>query len=103
MQAYVEVVKLSNLANAPLLKREEARRLMREAEDAFVAGRSRQWKVTKALEQRQQRRESKGKQKTPNKAVEQAKQLPDGCIDLLVEDHQAEEEERMLDRCVTLE
>jgi hypothetical protein len=73
---------------------------MREAEDAFVAGRSRQWKVTRALEQRQQRRPSNSQRKSSssNKAIKQARNLPEGCIDLVVEDHQAEEEERMLDR-----
>ena len=78
-------------------QREEARRQMREAEDAFVAGRSRQWKVTRALEQRAHRPKS-GNRQASNKALKQAKNLPEGCIDLLVEDHQAEEEERRLER-----
>lgn len=80
---------------------------MREMEDAFIQGRSREWRITREMDSRAWRQDhltpspSKKKDVSKNKAKRKGKaaqKLPDGCIDILVEDQEAEEEERTLER-----
>lgn len=92
---------------------------MREMEDDFIKGRAREWRMTRASEQRTWSQEngrpspvkrssstasqsssaSKGQSKSSNKK----KKLPPGCIDILVEDYAAEEEAQEIERerCVS--
>lgn len=87
--------------------KEEARREMREIEDAFIQGRSREWRFTREMDRRawrqdhltpSPRKNNKRSHKGKGKGAKVAKKLPDGCIDILVEDHEAEEEEHTLER-----
>lgn len=84
--------------------KEEARREMRELEDAFIQGRSREWLLTREMDRRAWRQEhmafspSKHKKSKGKGKGKDAKKLPDGCIDILVEDHEAEAEVHTLER-----
>jgi hypothetical protein len=85
--------------------KEQARREMREIEDAFIQGRSREWTLRRELERREWRKTHPEASSLPNKQSKsnkskgkRYKQLPDGCIDILIEDHEAEAEEHTLER-----
>ena len=88
--------------------REEARRSLREMEDAFVHGRATHWRVSRAADQKKweadatlnrrasntpslQRATSSQKPTAPPVDKGKGKALPEGCIDILVEDEEAEE------------
>lgn len=76
---------------------------MRELEDAFIQGRSREWRVTREMDRRAWRQDHltpspRKKSKKGKDKGKDAKKLPDGCIDILVEDYEAEEEEHTLER-----
>lgn len=71
-------------------------------EDAFIQGRTREWRLTKAMDRRNWREDnhdtpSPSPRKKKNKG-KKANALPEGCIDILVEDNDAEEEEQRLER-----
>lgn len=74
---------------------------MREMEDEFIKGRSEAWRLHREFDQREWLR-AHGKKPKPQHAKaskkKASKPLPEGCIDILVEDHNAEEEEQVLDR-----
>lgn len=77
---------------------------MRELEDAFIQGRSREWRITREMDKRAWKQDhlTASPRKTDKKRNKgegkDTKKLPDGCIDILVEDHEAEEEEHTLER-----
>ena len=103
--------------NYPIVdaSKEEARRKMRDLEDAFIAGRSRRpdWRTLDpaGMGKRRQSGPQQGKSgkakgstvpgRTRNKALQGAVvDLRKGVVDLLVEDKQAEQEEQILERLV---
>lgn len=80
---------------------------MREIEDEFIKGRRREWRISKAFEQRSAKPEASiktvKKEDTASRkqgdVSKKGKQggLPEGCVDIIVEDHEAEEVERTLE------
>lgn len=81
---------------------------MRELEDDFIRGRRTEWRMTKEADQRAWRADHgrHGRSKKPDngrlvgkgKTRARNEDLPEGCIDILVEDHEAEEEAEALER-----
>jgi hypothetical protein len=69
-------------------------------EDEFIKGRSEAWRLHRAFDQKEWLRThgKKAKPKHAKASKRKASKLPEGCIDILVEDPNAEEEEQVLDR-----
>ncbi|CAD6577133.1 MAG: hypothetical protein CYPHOPRED_000172 [Cyphobasidiales sp. Tagirdzhanova-0007] len=95
--------------NYPVLdaSKEEARQHMREIEDEFIKGRRGEWRNSLANVQRSSKFEISKKEETAARKKKLNKQqgknkkkleLPAGCVDILVEDHEAAEDEMTYER-----
>ena len=87
--------------------KEEARQHMREIEDEFIKGRRGEWRNSLANVQRSSKFEISKKEETAARKKKLNKQqgknkkkleLPAGCVDILVEDHEAAEDEMTYER-----